>query len=135
LKVKGIKAYSSWDEGLEATARTLENKKFDYSGILKSLARSASPDDTIREWGKSPWGWDKSVKVGPASSYLGAALREFPGGGSFIDAGERAIKELFTPRSVKIGAVVAAGSLVIGGVVLLVYFAHSRKSAPRFATG
>lgn len=141
LKVKGIKAYSSWDEGLEATAKTIEQGTkthvapgFDMSDIYRSLARSAPPDETIRTWQLSHWGWDKAVKVAPVSAYLGNALKEFPGGGAFIDSSVHAIKELFTPspRTLKIGAGVALGALAIGGAVLIVYFARSKR-APKAA--
>ena len=50
----GVKAYSSWDEGLAATVKTLKNGA--YGGILASLAASADPGQTLRAVDASPWG-------------------------------------------------------------------------------
>lgn len=83
LQVPGIKAYASWDDGLEATARTIEQGTtshvppgFDMSGIFKALARSAPPDETLRAIAASPWGWSTAAK--PAASYQGYADLLFP---------------------------------------------------------
>lgn len=50
----GVKAYSSWDEGLAATVKTLRNGA--YNPILASLAASADPGATLRAVDASPWG-------------------------------------------------------------------------------
>ncbi len=137
LQVKGIKAYSNWDEGLEATARTLQSTKFDYSGILKALARSAPPDETIKAWAKSPWGW--TLPVASASAYQYYGTMEFPvkkagevGFSAFhgLERGAEAIKELFTFKTTasKVGAVVV-GVGVVAGVVAIGYvlFKHHEQ--------
>lgn len=136
LKVKGIKAYSSWDEGLEATAQTLLSTKFDYSGILRALARSAPADETVRAWGQSPWGWTKegASKVGRAATYFSYyAHKEFPGGGSFsflssLPSPTRAIKDLFTtpPSPKKVGMIVV-GIGALAGIAMLVYGLKSKR--------
>jgi len=143
LQVKGIKAYSNWDEGLEATARTLESKRFDYSGILKSLSRSAAPDETIKAWAKSPWGWTSPVAAASAYQYYGAM--EFPikkagelGFSTFkgiehsFEHGAEAIKELFTFKTTasKVGAAVVGVGLVAGVVAIgYVLFKHHQESS------
>lgn len=122
----GVQAYSSWDDGLEATAKTLSNGL--YGGIINSLKRSASPDETLRAVGASKWGCTICGKTA-ASALQSYGSQMFPGAGGLIDRGEQAIKDLFTPspQTIKIGAVVALGSFVVGGVVLIVYFARSKR--------
>jgi hypothetical protein len=139
LKVRGIKAYSSWDEGLEATAQTLLSTKFDYSGILRALRRSAPPDETVRAWGESPWGWtkDASGKVGRATTYFSYyAHKEFPGGGGFgflssLPSPVEALKELFSkpssPKNLTVALVLGAGAFA--GILMLVYGLKSKRVA------
>lgn len=55
LQVKGIKAYSSWEEGLAATAKTMAQDNM--RGIMNALARSAPPSETLAAFAASPWGW------------------------------------------------------------------------------
>jgi len=55
LQVKGIKAYSSWDEGIAATALTLGQGNM--RPIVTSLSRSAPPEETLAVFAASPWGW------------------------------------------------------------------------------
>ena len=126
-----IKAYASWDDGVEATARTLENTMFDYSGILSALRRSAPPDETIREWQRSPWGWDKAVQVGPASAYQWYANVVYRGpgtvsrwGGQFGSAISRFVAD---HRNILIGAA------LVGGLGLVVVGLGRRQRALRGA--
>jgi hypothetical protein len=124
----GVQAYSNWDQGIEATAKTLSNGL--YSDIISALRRSAPPDETLRAVGASKWGCTICGKT-PASLLQSYGSQLFPGGGGLFDTGERAIKELFTPspRTLKIGAGVALSALAIGGVVLIVYFAKNKREA------
>lgn len=123
----GVQAYSSWDDGLEATAKTLSNGL--YSGIINCLKRSAPPDETLRAVGASKWGCTICGKTA-ASALQSYGSQIFPGASGFFDKAADEIKELFnpSPRTVKIGAVVALSSLVIGGTVLIVYFARSKRA-------
>lgn len=59
LQVKGIKAYSSWDEGIAATAKTMAQTApgFDMRPIVNALRRSAPPEETLAAFAASPWGW------------------------------------------------------------------------------
>lgn len=57
----GVKAYTSWDQGLTATVQTLSNGM--YAGILTALARGSSADDVVSAVVKSPWG-TKSISLG-----------------------------------------------------------------------
>jgi hypothetical protein len=118
LKVKCIKAYASWDDGLEATARTMEQTApgFDMSGIYNSLKRSASPDVTLKAISKSPWGWGGKT-VGPASAfsaYADVVYKPVSGAADFFSKEWSAI-----PSGVKYGALAAVGVLAIGGLVFL----------------
>lgn len=139
LQVKGIKAYANWSDGIEATARTLEQGTkthvapgFDMSGIYRSLARNALPDETIKAWQVSPWGWDKTARVASASAYQAYALRPFRslGGGSWIDTGENAIRELFSPRpAVKYGMIAFVGVMSLAGLALAAYGITKHREA------
>ena len=59
LKVKSIKAYDSWDEGILATAKTIAQPNM--KSIYQALASSSSPEETLAVFGASPWGWYKYV--------------------------------------------------------------------------
>lgn len=50
----GVKAYTSWDQGLTATTQTLMNGS--YSGILAALANGSSAQDVVSAVTASPWG-------------------------------------------------------------------------------
>lgn len=101
----GIQAYTSWEQGIEATARTLLNTKFDYSGILKALKANAPPDETIRQWGLSPWGWNQPVNKAAAYQYYAMKLLPDPIGMA---------RAMWTPKSGKaMGWALGAGILVV----------------------
>lgn len=53
-----IKQYTSWDQGLNATVKTLRNGR--YGGILQALAGS-DPAAVARAIGASPWGTNASL--------------------------------------------------------------------------
>ena len=50
----GVKAYTSWKQGLEATMITLKNGY--YGGILDALKRGNDSESVARAVGASPWG-------------------------------------------------------------------------------
>jgi hypothetical protein len=79
----GVRAYASWADGLEATAKTLENGL--YTGILDALANDCDPDHTLRAMAISPWGWyrlENGVRVpngiGRAAGYQSYGGHAFP---------------------------------------------------------
>jgi hypothetical protein len=82
LQIKGIKAYSSWDEGIAATAKTLAQTApgFDMRSIVNALRRSAPPEETLAAFAASPWGWYKYVdkKRVPISPDAAIALLKSP---------------------------------------------------------
>lgn len=121
----GVQAYSSWEEGIEATAKTLAQKNM--SAITAALARSALPDETLRAVASSPWGCTICANVA-ASSLQSYADKLFPIGKGMLDTGEGAIKELFRPKSRtgKIGMVVV-GVTVVAGLGLLGYALLKRR--------
>ena len=132
--LKGIKAFATWDDGVEATARTI--LQGNMKGIYDALRRSAPADETVRAWGQSPWGWTKEAagKVGKAATYFSYyAHKEFPGGGSFsflssLPSPTRAIKDLFTtpPSPKKVGMIVV-GIGALAGIAMLVYGLKSKR--------
>jgi hypothetical protein len=71
----GVQAYTNWQQGVDATAKTLVNNP-GYNGILQALDVSADPSDTLIAWANSPWGlqldeshsnyWSYASKVFPA---------------------------------------------------------------------
>jgi hypothetical protein len=61
----GVKAYTSWDQGLQATVATLRNGH--YGGILSALARGTSADDVVSAVLASPWG-TKAISLGGSSA-------------------------------------------------------------------
>lgn len=119
LKVKGIKAYSSWQEGLEATARTMVQKNM--SAIFTALARSAPPDETLKAIQGSPWGWVKNIAIGPATAFQYYADKVYPSHG-WLDTGASTLKELFYPktRGAKIGLAIV-GATVLAGIGIAGY--------------
>ena len=123
----GVQAYSSWDEGIEATARTLAQKNM--SAIFTSLARSASPDETLRAVAKSPWGCTICANA-PAATFQSYADRLFPIGKGMLDTGEGVLKDLFTFRSTasKIGGIVI-GVSVLTGIAIVTYTLVRKKTA------
>jgi hypothetical protein len=50
----GVQSYVSWDQGLDATLKTI--KMGLYSNIREKLMISAPADDTLSEIDKTPWG-------------------------------------------------------------------------------
>jgi hypothetical protein len=130
LQVKGIKAYSNWDDGVEATALTIEQGTkthvapgFDMSDIYRSLARSAPPDETVLTWQSSHWGWDKAVKVAPAASFKFYRNVVYRGAG-FLSAHGRAFKY---------GAMTVVGVLALGGLVLVGIGIKKKRDERRIA--
>jgi peptidoglycan hydrolase CwlO-like protein len=50
----GVKAYTSWKQGLEATVKTLKNGY--YGGIIEALRRGNDASSVAAAVGASPWG-------------------------------------------------------------------------------
>lgn len=67
-----IKIYSSWQEGLDATVKTLQNGL--YNAILIAFAQSRAPDDTLAIIDKTPWG-THNYQPGSAEKWAAAALK------------------------------------------------------------
>lgn len=72
----GVQAYTSWDQGIEATAKTLTNGA--YGPILDALKASAHPDVTMKAIAASPWGCTICANA-PASSFQAYRDKTFPG--------------------------------------------------------
>jgi hypothetical protein len=74
----GVKAYTSWDQGLTATVQTLTNGM--YGGILAALSKGSSADDVVSAVVKSPWG-TKNISLD------GASVTAPAGDGTAVQAG------------------------------------------------
>ncbi len=109
----GVRAYVDWDQGIEATAKTLAQKNM--GAITAALARNASADETLRAIAKSPWGCTICANVSAASLQY-YANKIFPVGRGVLDTGEGVIKELFKPRS----RVAQVGKIAVGASVVVV---------------
>jgi hypothetical protein len=78
----GVQAYTSLEQGLQATADTLTNGL--YTGILDALAADADPDVTLRAMAVSPWGWydpanpSTRYPIARASAYQSYGSHAFP---------------------------------------------------------
>jgi hypothetical protein len=69
----GVQEYTSMDQGIEATCRTLlSNKGATYAGILTSLRNAWTPQVLIARWVASPWGTHIEANVGGARDSVGA---------------------------------------------------------------
>lgn len=62
----GVKAYTSWQEGLDATVATLRNGR--YAPILAALKSGDNPGAVTTAVTSSPWG-THSISLGAAASY------------------------------------------------------------------
>jgi hypothetical protein len=113
---KGIKAYATWDDGVEGTARTLAQDNM--RGIFGALSRSAPPDETLRAVASSPWGCTICAKA-PAATLQGYANKVFPDGASITRWGEG--MGLGIERAVRDNAKFIIGAFVVvgGGLVLI----------------
>jgi hypothetical protein len=125
----GVQAFTDWNQGVEATAKTLTNGL--YSGILGALRRSAPPDETLREFSRSPWGWGGKI-VGPASSFQSYGMLLFPSIG-LVDA--------FVTRSnvkqklITTGIVLAATASLTFLTYVLVRRARTKSGAGKESPG
>jgi hypothetical protein len=126
----GVRAYVDWDQGIEATAKTLAQKNM--SAITAALARNASSDETLRAVAKSPWGCTICANVS-AASLQSYADRLFPVGKGMFDTGEGAIKELFKPKSrvAQVGMIAVGASILVG----LGFLGYSLLKKRREASG
>ena len=125
----GVQAYRDWDQGIEATAKTLAQNNM--NAITASLARSAPADDTLRAVASSPWGCTICGNT-PAASLQYYANKVFPlgGGGGWIDTGESALKELFHPRpAVKYGLIAFVGVMSLTGIATAAYGITKHREA------
>lgn len=127
FSVPAIRAYNNWDDGLEATALTLLKGKpeFRYGPILDALHRSAPPDDTLKAWSASSWGWGTNP-VAAAKAYLVHAKDEYPGKGGPLDF----VRYGFLPSLPHWKTALAVGAVALG-VGMIVSFVAKNRSQPR----
>ena len=52
----GIRAYNSFEQGVEATVKTLQSKNIDYSAVINVLKNSSGFDSLKAAVSESPWG-------------------------------------------------------------------------------
>ena len=97
LKVKGIKAYPSWETGIAATAETIAQPNM--RGIYAALARSAPAAETLRAVSASPWGWYKYVDHARVSLPYHAAEALLASPAALASFGGRAYRAAGAPSS------------------------------------
>lgn len=82
-----IKVYRSWDQGIDATVKTLENGR--YQPILQGLA-SGDPNRVANAIGQTPWGTSGGLvkrtiagtkPISGVQPYQGSSQPSSPGGG------------------------------------------------------
>jgi hypothetical protein len=79
----GVKAYPSWQAGLQANIQVIKNGY--YTSILNLLRQgNANPQDLANAVANSPWGTQhfSGAMVGPQASYSGPAIDAATAGGS-----------------------------------------------------
>ena len=116
-----IKIYSSWQEGLDATVKTLNYGA--YSAVRAGLALSRSPEEVHQAIKATPWG-TKNYQAGSAEGLANSVLRwqdphEGQGGDFAILGGAGGFFDRLKERLP--GLLVGAG--ILGGVV---YFATKK---------
>jgi len=117
----GVQAFESWHDGLEATARTMEQSNM--RSIFEALKASAPPVTTVDVIARSPWGWkgvDHSAAdaIARSGSYFESAARKVYRGAGTLAA-----------PAAKYGPWIFGGALVVGGVIAIV--AISKRSKRR----
>jgi hypothetical protein len=118
----GVQAYSSWDDGLEATAKTMAQGNM--RPIFDSLRASASPADTVAAVARSDWGWWDPKKGRSVLLPHAAADAIVRSESAFRAYGSRAYSGagfLFGGRALKYSAMGVVGVLALGGLVLVGY--------------
>lgn len=101
----GVRAYTSWDEGLTATASTLEEGS--YQGIRDALAGGSDAQGVVNAILQSPWG--------TTGLTLGAGT---VGGGTATPAVDQT--SLTSGVTSSLNNLVVEALFVLGGVALLV---------------
>ena len=144
----GVQAFTNWNDGLEATARTLSQGNM--RPIFDSLRSSAAPASTVAKIGASDWGWWDPKKgkafllphlaadaiVSSTAAFESFAKHAYDSGmfgfspWGMVESGERALKDLFTtsPSPKKIGMIVI-GVGALAGIAMLVYGLKSKRAA------
>ena len=68
----GVKSYTSWDQGFQATIDTINNGR--YKNILGALSQGNSANAVVQAVNKSPWGTHMPAIKGGGSVPYGASL-------------------------------------------------------------
>lgn len=111
--IGAIQAYTDWNQGLEATARTLSSTHYwpghdkQYPDVIASFAASADPDATLDVWAASPWGTTNAAGRHAADS-LSYGSQEFPLSSSALPFAA-AIAGRRGPSALGVGLAAAAG--------------------------
>lgn len=105
----GVKAYTSWDQGLTATVSTLTNGL--YGGILSALQRGDSADAVVSAVVASPWG-TKQIPLGGSAGSAAA-------GSSAGSAGSAAAGSTVTQAGLLSGVGKDVQSIAVKAVILL----------------
>jgi hypothetical protein len=102
----GVRAYTSWDQGMQATVSTLQEGS--YSGILGALQGGNDPQGVVNAILQSPWG-TQSLSLGMGTT----------GGGTGATSATPAVN-LTGGLTSSLSSLVIEAAFIAGGVVLLV---------------
>lgn len=141
----GVKAYRDWDQGVEATAQTLEQtaRGFDMSPILRSLMADSPAEDTLRAVTMTPWCPQSAPSCAsyskyPASHYDNYANIPDPIGGE-SQYGYASITTSSSSGKGVVGAMKAhpwltlsVAGIVIGAAAAVAYHVRKPGGRPRF---
>jgi hypothetical protein len=104
----GVQAYTSWNQGLDATASTLQEGS--YAGIRDALASGNDPQGVVDAVLASPWG-TQSISLGAGTT---------GGGTSGSGAAQATTAVDLTGGLGSLSSVVFTAAFILGGVALLV---------------
>lgn len=110
-KTVGVQRFTSWQQGLDATVKTLKNGR--YGGIIASFMADAPAVDTLHAIGNTPWGTTTLKNAVSATAWRGYANKLDPIGGAIdtvIEATEKVVEHPKSTIGVVVALVVACGA-------------------------
>lgn len=133
----GVKAYTSWDQGLQATATTLQNGM--YGSILAALKSGTSASDVVNAVIGSPWG-TKTISLA-GSTYTGGSAPAAAGTAVQADSSSGSDPFGINALGTSLRKTAISGVFVVGAVGLVVVgllrgthaVSHAKAAAGRAA--
>lgn len=120
-KTMGVQRYTDWQQGLDATIKTLNNGR--YGSIIASFMASAPVLDTLHAIGNTAWGTTTLKNATSPSAWRAYANKIDPIGGAVAVLQEAGDVAMAHPKST-IGLL---AGLAIMGVTGYYFYAKSRR--------